>query len=155
MSAKSKVYLGALMVFVCGAISGGFGSAMFSYGAPNFGCHRDHEGRFEHDGFGPEKLTNRLTEKLSLTPDQKTQVQQVLERSMPEMKKMREEHFEARKALRQKVGDQIRGILTPDQQKKFDELRAKMQERMEKRKEGGGRGRFGGGREDQPAMQSN
>ena len=138
MSPKSKVYLGALTIFIFGAVAGGFGSAMCSYGAP-FGCHK------EFGGFGghhksPEKLLERMSEKLSLTPDQQGKVREIFERSLPEMRKMKDEHFEAKKAFRQKVGDEIRGVLTPEQQPKFDELRKKMQERMEsKRKEWGER----------------
>ena len=135
MSAKSKVYFGALLIFVFGAVSGGFGSAMYAHSASPFGCHRGHKER------SPEKLTERLTQKLSLNPEQKGKVQEIFQRSFPEMKKLKDEQFEAKKAFRMKVGDEIRGFLNPDQQTKFDELKAKMQERMERKREGWGHGK--------------
>jgi Spy/CpxP family protein refolding chaperone len=85
-----------------------------------------------------------LTKKLNLTPDQVTQVKAIDEDSWKQMKALREDTSVAQQDRRAKMmdihkasQDKIRGLLTPDQQAKFDTLQTEMRGRMRGRGEGG------------------
>lgn len=78
-----------------------------------------------------------LTEKLDLTADQRTKVKAVLEDTHKQMLALRDDESTPRPEKRSKMMEiqlnsrkQIRALLTPDQQTKFDALRG---ERMEGR----------------------
>jgi Spy/CpxP family protein refolding chaperone len=86
-----------------------------------------------------------LTKKLNLTPDQVTQVKAIDQDTWTQMKALREDTSVAGPDKRTKMmdihkssQDKIRGLLTADQQTKFDALQAQMQERREHH--GGGPG---------------
>jgi Spy/CpxP family protein refolding chaperone len=79
-----------------------------------------------------------LTKKLNLTPDQVTQVKAIDQDTWTQMKALREDTSVAGPDKRTKMmdihkssQDKIRGLLTADQQTKFDALQAQMQERRE------------------------
>jgi protein CpxP len=85
-----------------------------------------------------------LTKKLSLTPDQVTQVKAIDEDSWKQMKALREDTSTAGPDKRSKMmdihkasQDKIRALLTPDQQTKFDALEAQMREHRGNRGGGG------------------
>src|SRR5687768_7607703 len=58
-----------------------------------------------------EKKLNKMSEKLKLTPDQKEKVRQIKENKHQKMEDARNE-----------ANRQIREALTPEQQRKFDEM---------------------------------
>ena len=89
-----------------------------------------------------------LTKKLSLTPDQVTQVKAIDADAMNQMKALHEDTSVAGPDKRAKMmdihktsQDKIRGLLTDDQKTKFDALQAQMRER---------RGDHGGGGDGPP-----
>jgi Spy/CpxP family protein refolding chaperone len=80
-----------------------------------------------------------LTKQLNLTPDQVTQVKAINEDTWKQMKALREDTSVAGPDKRAKMmdihkasQDKIRGLLTADQQTKFDALQAQMRERRER-----------------------
>jgi Spy/CpxP family protein refolding chaperone len=80
-----------------------------------------------------------LTKQLNLTPDQVTQVKAIDEDTWKQMKALREDTSVAGPDKRAKMmdihkasQDKIRGVLTADQQTKFDALQAQMRERRER-----------------------
>jgi len=80
-----------------------------------------------------------LTKQLNLTPDQVTQVKAIDEDTWKQMKALREDTSVAGPDKRAKMmdihkasQDKIRGLLTADQQTKFDALQAQMWERRER-----------------------
>jgi Spy/CpxP family protein refolding chaperone len=90
-----------------------------------------------------------LTKQLNLTPDQVTQVKAIDEDTWKQMKALREDTSVAGPDKRAKMmdihkasQDKIRGLLTADQQTKFDALQTQMRERREHH--GGGPGGPGG-----------
>jgi protein CpxP len=94
-------------------------------------------GRGGPGGMG-ERQVDFLTKKLSLTPDQVTQVKAIDADTMSQMKALREDTTTAGQEKRAKMMDihksstaKIRALLTPDQQTKFDALEAEMRERRE------------------------
>jgi len=89
----------------------------------------------------PEERTEHLTKALNLSDDQKGKVLSILQDEQKQMQAVRSDSSLSRddrlskmREIHQNTTTQIKGILNPDQAKKFDE----MQQRMEERREQGG-----------------
>ncbi len=83
-----------------------------------------------------EGMRGRLFEKLNLTEEQKTAIKPIMENQHKEMKAIwdnnslsHEQKMEQMKALHQKSAEEMKKVLTPEQQKKLDELKATAHER--------------------------
>lgn len=79
--------------------------------------------------FDPARRAEMLGKQLSLTSDQQAKVLDILKSEQSEMKSLhsdtslsREDRHSKMMDLHQTSNDQIRALLTPDQQKKFDEI---------------------------------
>ena len=75
-----------------------------------------------------------LTRALDLTPDQQAKVKAIFEQARPQIQAAREEAREKGKAIRENIRAQIRPILTPAQQQKYDAIK-KAREDMRKARE--------------------
>lgn len=95
---------------------------------------------------GPQARLDRLTKELNLTKDQQDKIKPILEDEQKQMEELRSSSggqrpdFEKMRDIRKSHDEQIRGVLTSDQQTKYDEMQKKMMER------GGPGGRRGGDR---------
>jgi len=69
-------------------------------------------------GFGLE----RLTEGLDLTPDQQAKVQPIIDQAKPQIAAIQREARQKMKSVMDSTVSQIRPMLTPEQQKKFDDM---------------------------------
>jgi len=105
--------------------------------APPNGGHRG-AGREEHQ-------VEFLTKKLSLTPDQVTQVKAIDDDSRTQMMALRQDTTTPQADKRAKMMDihkasqaKIRAVLTDDQKTKYDALQAQMKERRESHDSGQG-----------------
>ncbi len=93
-------------------------------------------GEGKHHGPGPGgNPTEMLTKALSLTAEQQTQVKAIFDESHPKMKAIMEDAALSKedkgaklKELRTATDAKVRALLTADQQKTFDELKAKRQQ---------------------------
>lgn len=92
---------------------------------------------------GPGARLDMMTAHLGLTPEQRYKILPILDQQFKEMKAVRSDDNLTRAQVRAKMLDirkncyeQIRTILTPEQQKKHDEMRAKMKEHWKSRHEG-------------------
>src|SRR5947207_11051429 len=65
---------------------------------------------------------DRMSETLNLTPDQKAKVQPILDQAKPQIQAIHQEAMQKAKAVMDKTMAQIRPMLTPEQQKKADDL---------------------------------
>lgn len=72
----------------------------------------------------------RLTEGLNLTPDQQTKVQPIIDQAKPQIAAIHREAMQKMKTVMESTASQIRPLLTPDQQKKFDDNQKAHQGRM-------------------------
>jgi len=84
-----------------------------------------------------QKRGNRvehLTKALDLTPDQQAKVKAIFEQAKPQIQAAREEGKEKAQAIRESIRSQIRPILTPAQQTKWDAIQ-KAREDMRKARE--------------------
>jgi len=69
------------------------------------------------------KALEHMTEMLQLTPDQQSKVQPIIDQARPQIIAIHRDAMQKTKAVLDNAMTQIRPILTPDQQKKADELR--------------------------------
>ena len=82
-------------------------------------------------GMGVEHLTKEL----ELTEAQKSQVQPIVDQVKPQIRQIHQEAMEKRKAVMDNAAAQIRPLLTPEQQKKFDAMRAAHEKMREAKRE--------------------
>jgi periplasmic protein CpxP/Spy len=85
-----------------------------------------------------------LSKKLNLTDDQQAKLKPILEDQRKQMEQIhsdsslsREDRFSKMQALRQSSDTQIKSVLTEEQQKSFDKMRAEQQDRMKQWRKGG------------------
>jgi Spy/CpxP family protein refolding chaperone len=88
----------------------------------------DQAGPKHEHGPGPHHMMmgnplDHLTKDLNLTDDQKTKVQPIVDQTKPQMKAIHEEAMKKMQALLEGAGNQIRPLLTPEQQVKFDAMK--------------------------------
>jgi Spy/CpxP family protein refolding chaperone len=93
-----------------------------------------------HHGSDPAQRTQELTKKLKLTSDQQTKVQDILQSEHSQMETLHQDSSVSQQDRRAKMMDirktsdtQIRALLDSTQQKKWDEMQAKREQRMEHR----------------------
>jgi Spy/CpxP family protein refolding chaperone len=80
-------------------------------------------------GGGEERQLQMMTRRLDLTADQQTQVKAILADRRSQMQAL---HARAM-SIMQDSSSRIRTLLNEDQQQKFDEMQAKMRQRMQHR----------------------
>lgn len=97
----------------------------------------------EHQGHGrmwasPEERTDHLTKALNLSDDQKSKVLSTLQDEQKQMESVRSDSSLSREDRRAKMmqihqnsSSQIKGVLNPDQAKKYDEMEQNMRQRHE------------------------
>ncbi len=84
-----------------------------------------------------------IVDQLQLTPEQKAQLAPIVEKEAADLQALRDDNSLTRmqrarraRAINNNARKEIRALLTPEQQKTFDEIRAETRARMkEKRKE--------------------
>ncbi|HEX4783923.1 MAG TPA: hypothetical protein VH350_06245 [Candidatus Sulfotelmatobacter sp.] len=86
----------------------------------------------------PAARTKELAKRLNLTADQQTKVQEALQSQHSQMESLRQDTSLSQEDRRAKMMDihkstdeQIRGVLDATQQKKWDEMQAKREQRMQ------------------------
>lgn len=86
----------------------------------------DHGPKHEH-GPGPHHIMenpfDHLSKELNLTDDQKAKVQPIIDQTKPQLAAIHKEAMEKMHALMESTGAQIRPLLTPPQQQKFDAMK--------------------------------
>ena len=102
---------------------------------PPPGDQPKHEHRERGPGGGPGAMWERAAKELGLTAEQQAKWKDIAEQERAAVKPIMDDTSLSREDRRAKMmeankpfGDQRRAVLTPEQQTKFDELRAKMAE---------------------------
>jgi Spy/CpxP family protein refolding chaperone len=78
---------------------------------------------------------DHMTQTLNLTPDQQAKIQPILDQAKPQLVAIHKDAMQKAKAVMDNTMTQIRPLLTPDQQKKADDMkqaRADMHDAMKK-----------------------
>ena len=86
-------------------------------------------------GGGRGHAVERLTDGLNLTPDQQAKIQPLIDQAKPQIAEIHREAMQKMKAVVDDTASQIRPLLTPEQQKKFDAIQKAHQDMMNARKE--------------------
>lgn len=115
------------IIFVIGVLIGCAGTGIyihhcFSRAWVNSGDHRH--------------VVEVLDHELNLSPEQKAQVSKIFDEAAPSMETLRVETNAKLKAVRDNTSAKIRSILTADQQKKYDQLKAKWDAKMDSNNKG-------------------
>jgi len=83
--------------------------------------------KHEHHGPGPDHMMgnpfDHLSKDLELTDDQKAKVQPIIDQTKPQIEAIHQEAMQKMHALLENAGAQIRPLLTPQQQQKFDAMK--------------------------------
>ncbi len=93
-------------------------------------CFPHHKGK----GGMKQHMLDRFTKELKLTEDQKVKVSAIFESKHAQMEALRSEIQPKFEALRTATQNEIRPLLTPEQQVKFDQLNEKMEKRWKRHK---------------------
>lgn len=95
-------------------------------------------GGWHHGPQDPAQRTQELTKKLNLTSDQQAKVQDIFQTERTQMESMRQDSSASQQDRRAKMMDirkntdsQVRAVLDSNQQKKWDEMQAKREQRMQ------------------------
>ena len=86
-------------------------------------------------GHGQGFAMGHLTKALDLTAEQQSKVQPLIDQARPQIMAIHKDAMEKTHAIMEKTMSQIRPILTPDQQKKFDTLQKARQDMRNAMKE--------------------
>jgi len=103
-----------LLIF---AAIGAFALAGYAFAEPEGGFGGGHGG-WHGQGFA----MGHLTKALNLTADQQSKVQPLIDQARPQIVAIHKDAMEKTHAIMDKTMSQIRPLLTPEQQKKFDDL---------------------------------
>jgi Spy/CpxP family protein refolding chaperone len=83
--------------------------------------------KHEHHGPGPQHMMgnplDHLSKDLELTDEQKAKVQPIIDQTKPQIEDIHQEAMQKMHALLESAGAQIRPLLTPQQQQKFDAMK--------------------------------
>jgi len=129
---KARLWLG--LVFILGAAIGGvFG---YSFAHRSYAATQAPAATLSE----PERRAKRIaemTKEVGLTPEQSTQIDQIIHQAHDEMKTIHEKSDADVDVVRQRAREQMRSLLTPEQRPKFEAMiQRKDQER--KKQQGAG-----------------
>ena len=82
--------------------------------------------KHEHGPGGKHHMENpleHLSESLNLTAEQKAKVQPIIDQAKPQIAAIHQEAMEKMRAIMESTGAQIRPLLTPQQQEKYDAIK--------------------------------
>jgi Spy/CpxP family protein refolding chaperone len=129
---KARLWLG--LVFILGAAIGGvFG---YSFAHRSYAATQAPAATLSE----PERRAKRvaeMTKEVGLTPEQSTQIDQIIHQAHDEMKTIHEKSDADCDVVRQRAREQVRSLLTPEQRPKFEAMIQRDQER--KKQQGGGK----------------
>ncbi len=123
---KREAAVLVLVVFVLGLLLGAAGNHVL--GERVWGREKMAPG-----GLPPRnKVINELTQELALTPDQQTQLGQIVDDTRSRWDALYAPLEPEREKIRQEGRQRIRAVLTPDQQKKYDAFMQHLDEQRKK-----------------------
>ena len=123
---KARLWLG--LVFILGAAIGG----VFGYSF----AHRSYAATQAPATLSePERRAKRvaeMTKEVGLTPEQSTQLDQIIHQAHDEMRTIHEKSDADVDVVRQRAREQMRSLLTPEQRPKFEAMIQRMDQERKK-----------------------
>jgi periplasmic protein CpxP/Spy len=92
------------------------------------------EGRGMKRMFKHKMGMEHLTKDLDLTPEQQAKVQPIVDQAKPQIRAIHEEAMQKTHSVMESTAAQIRPLLTPEQQAKFDAMKQAHMDMMKARK---------------------
>ncbi len=126
---KLQVWLLIVVVFVLGSVTGA--SLDRLYLAKSDSLKPDSPGR-EGRQRGPERMIKKMTSDLSLNDGQVAKIRTIFEESRKEFPPNRFAECPGFKESRARTRARVREVLTPEQQKRYDEINAQRDAEMNK-----------------------
>ncbi|HET8675265.1 MAG TPA: hypothetical protein VFO63_05725 [Blastocatellia bacterium] len=121
---KWQVRFAALIIFAIGFAAGGL--------AVNF--YRDQRGPSRGGSMRGE--FSRVIEQLNLTPEQKTEVEKILEETRTQLMEIRKESGPKFRDVRKQTDERLRAVLTPEQWEQFQQIMKESRHRRRGRENG-------------------
>lgn len=112
---KWQVRVAAIVIFVLGFVAG----------ALAFNAYR----AWARNRIGGQDRFEQLANRLQLTADQKTKVQQIFGDTRQQLQALRKESEPRVNEIRQQTDQRLQQVLTPDQWQKFQQMRNEMRAR--------------------------
>jgi Spy/CpxP family protein refolding chaperone len=128
---KKETTMKIRLITLTAACAGLLATASFGQAPDAASKNADWQSRGHHRRGNP---VEHLTKALDLTPEQQAKIQPIFDQAKPQLKAARQESMQKIKEIRENIHAQIRPILTPAQQQKFDALK-KAREDMRKARE--------------------
>ena len=119
---KARLWLG--LVFILGAAIGG----VFGYSF----AHRSYAATQLSEPERRAKRVGEMTKEVGLTPEQSTQIDQIIHQAHDEMKAIHEKSDGDVDVVRQRAREQMRNLLTPEQRPKFEAMIQRMDQERKK-----------------------
>jgi hypothetical protein len=116
---KLQVWLSILVVFVLGGVTGASLDRLY--------LQKQNPGRTNQGGpnwRGRQQMLEDMKRDLKLSDDQVTAVRTIFEETRKEFQPKRFSECPGFKEMRQKTRERIRAVLSPEQQKRYDEITA-------------------------------
>jgi Spy/CpxP family protein refolding chaperone len=127
---KWQVRFAVLLIFAIGFIAGGL--------AVNF--YRDRRGPSQFGG--PMRGGfSRVLDQLNLTPEQKTEVEKILEDTRAQLMEIRKESGPKFREVRKQTDERLQAVLTPEQWEQFQQIMKEGRHRRHRGRENGREGR--------------
>ena len=119
---RFKLVTGIVLIFTLGVFSGVLGTNMyFKYRIEQF--------REAGPTVQKELLMKRLTRRLDLTPQQQKKISVIFDEMRENLTALRRKHLPELEEIRARSHTRIKAVLNADQQKKFDEMIERLQQR--------------------------
>jgi Spy/CpxP family protein refolding chaperone len=123
MNKPWKLVLLLVGIFIAGAVAGGFVAGRIA--------RHMAQRRMPPDQWGQSRL-KMLSEHLSLTPDQQTKLQPILQRDMDDLARIRNSSMSESRKIFERMEQDISALLTPEQKQKFDEMNRERHDRFQR-----------------------
>lgn len=129
--------LSAFSLFACAAFAQENGASDQDQSQQGMQGQHKH-GKWNGHQQDPQKRVQRMTKQLKLSSDQQSKILDILQDQQKQFESLRsdtsssqEDRHSKMMGLRKNTDEQIRGVLNADQQKKFDKMQEKREQRME------------------------
>jgi Spy/CpxP family protein refolding chaperone len=124
MNQPWKVIVVLIGIFAAGGVTGGFVTLR--------ACRDKFLNRPVPEEWEPKHL-KKLSERLSLTPEQKEQVRPIIRRSMEQLNRLRNQSMAETRVVVEGMQREISEQLTPEQRLKFEQMNRELREAREAR----------------------
>ena len=121
MTARFKALLWVLVTFLLGALLGGASVHLWS-GLHHHWGHGFQMSHRENSERARERVFERLSRKLELESNQKERLRRILQDGMEEYDQARKNRRQEFRSIRNRMRQEIRGLLHTQQLKKFDDF---------------------------------